>query len=103
MEQKLGRLGSLSNSARKLNRVVLRNFKGAYVASTLRASDLQCTHTQSATSERVASKTRVDPIFYPWLIKYGGKSGFSLSNSVVYIQILHQVNGVCNTPSERCM
>ncbi len=40
-------------------------------------------HTQLATFERVASKTRLDLIFCPWLIKYGGKSGFSLSNSVV--------------------
>ena len=29
-----------------------------------------------------SDKTRVDPIFCPWLTKYGGKSRFSLSNSV---------------------
>ncbi len=40
-------------------------------------------HILSATSERVASKPRLDPILCPWLIKYGGKSGFSLSNSVM--------------------
>ena len=38
-------------------------------------------HTQLATSKSVASKAQVDPIFCPWLIKYGGKTGFSLSNS----------------------
>ncbi len=37
---------------------------------------------QSATSERFASKTQVDPIFCPSLIEYGGKSRFSLFNSV---------------------
>ena len=44
--QKLSRFGSLPNSAHKTNRVALRNFKGAYVASTLRTSDLQC-HTHA--------------------------------------------------------
>ena len=44
-------------------------------------------HMQSATSERVASKTRVNQIFCPWLIKYGGKSRFSPSNSVVNLQV----------------
>ena len=43
--------------------------------------------TQSATSKRVASKIRVDQIFCPWLIKHGGKSGFSLSNSVLVCDI----------------
>ena len=42
--------------------------------------------TQTATSERVVSKTRVDPFFCSWLIKYGRKSGFSLSNSVDFVQ-----------------
>ena len=49
-------------------------------------------HTQSATfelhSERIASKSRLDPIFFPWLIKYGGKSGFSLSDSVGIDELL---------------
>ena len=44
-------------------------------------------HKQSASSERAASKTRVGPIFCPWLIKYDGKSGFSLSNSVIYLYV----------------
>ena len=48
------------------------------------------TYTQSATSERVASKIRLDPIFSPWLIKYGGKSGFFLSNSVHPLQRPHK-------------
>ncbi len=54
------------------------NFKGAYVTSTLRASDLQCRTHAIGYSECVASKTRLNPIFCPWLIKYGGKSGFFL-------------------------
>ncbi len=36
------RIMALSAMEQKLGRVGLRNFKGAYVASTLRASDLQC-------------------------------------------------------------
>ena len=43
-------------------------------------------HTQTATSKRAASKTRFDPIFCPWLIKYGG---FSLSNSVIQTQFIN--------------
>ncbi len=43
-------------------------------------------HTQSATSKCFASKTQVNPIFCPWLIKYSGKSGFSLLGSVVETQ-----------------
>ena len=52
--------------------------------------------TQSATSEHVASKTRLDPIFCPWLIKYGRKSGFSLSNSVTSLQMATSSLDVCH-------
>ena len=59
------------------------NFKGAYVASTLCISDLQC-HAHAISYFRMrCEQTQIDPIFCPWLIKYCGKSGFSLSNSVV--------------------
>ena len=50
----------------------------------LNAKTCNVAHTRSANSECVASKSRIDPIFSSWLIKYGGESCFSLCNSVIY-------------------
>ena len=68
MEQKLGRFGSLPNTARKLIEQ-LYALPGILGCVHIARFILAKSHTQSATSERLATKTRINPIFCPWLIK----------------------------------
>ena len=87
MEQKLDRVGSLPNGARKLTEKLRATSMVPCVAPHYTLQTCNAAHMQLATSECVASKTGVNPIFCPWLYKYGGKPGFSLSNSVGMIQL----------------
>ncbi len=86
MEQKFGRVGSLLNSVCKLTEYLCAISRALMSRPRCVLQTCNVGHTQSATSECVASKTRLDPIFCPWLVKYGRKSRFSLSNSVVLPQ-----------------
>ncbi len=81
---KIGSSRVLAEQGTETNHVAFRSFKGTYVASTLRASDWQCcAHAISYFQMRCEQSTS-RPNFLPvWLIKYGGNSRFSLSNSVV--------------------
>ena len=82
LEQNLGRVGSLPNNARKLTEQLYATSRVLMLCPHCALQTCNAAHTQMAASERIVSKTRLDPIFCPWLIKYGGKSGFSLYNSV---------------------
>ena len=64
---KLGRVGFLPNSARKLTEQVRATSRALMLRPHCAFQICNEAHTQSATSD----KTRLDPIFCPWLIKYG--------------------------------
>ena len=84
MEQKLRVFGSLPKQHTCTNGAALRNLRSAYVVPNCVSWTCNGSHTWSAASECVKSKTPIPPIFFPWLIKYGSNSGF-FSNSVEYI------------------
>ncbi len=88
MEQKLSRLRSLPNSARKLTEQLCSTLSGAFVASSLRCCvllrvRLAISHTHNQPLLNALQAKQIDPIVCLWLIKYGWETRFSLSHSAV--------------------